>query len=564
MANSLRMFLLLIRVRLQSALNLSRKTWGSAPLFASVLVLLGISLFFVIFLGFNLFFRIAAHLQVLPETVFQLLGYLFLFLFAGSVPFVASTLLQSGDYNLLFSSPIPPQSVVAAKLLDATVANSLQFTAIGTPAIVACAAALPTSWLSWLLLPFLIVLFVLTPALMTAMILLIALLLIGVKRARASISTLNALMAAGVCITLVLEVNHLPIKPSLEPLHSSFAAASGVSPLAHLLPSALFADFLTHVGKPNEIGSAMAALGKIIGLNALLFGGCLLLGGNLLSAANLSEEEASPLANRMRIKTKGDSRQSSPGSARYERGWSPFSDPVSGIILKDWKYLFRDNVLLSQISMPMILIAVPFILTFQAPELRNEITLFSSAIVGVILFMQTSILSLTSIGLEGQGFWTALTAPIKAGTLLRAKFLFCSLLSAGVGLALTFLTWIFFHLTVETLIVQSFFVACSSAGLCGLGVGLSALFPRFVCENPAHRVSAWGLILGFFVYIAYVLISGALFAAAWLIASKLTDATQLSLVNAVATTLYLAFTWGCVSAPLAMGAKRIENYEWQH
>ena len=564
MANSLRMFLLLVRVRLNGALNLTKKTWIGSPLFAIALVFLGVSLFVAIYLGFHLFFQLAAHLQVLSETAFQLLGYLFLFLFAGSVPFVASTLLQSGDYNLLFSSPIPPRAVMAAKLLDATIANSLQFTAIGTPAIVACAATLPMNFLSWLLLPLLIVLFVLTPALLTALILLTALLLIGVKKARASIAALNGVMAAGVCITIVLEVNHLPIKPTMEALHSSFAASSSVSPLAHTIPSALFADYLTHIGSPGGTGLAMLAFGKIIALNTLLFGSCLLLGGKLLSAANLSDEEIAPPASRRRLKTSGEFRPNSPIASERERGWSPFSDPITGIMAKDWKYLFRDSVLLSQLAMPMILVVVPFVLEFQAPELRNEISLFTSAIVGVVLFMQTSILSLTSIGLESQGFWVALTAPIDGMTFLKAKFLFCTLLSAGAGLALTLITGLFFRLSPSFLLLQIFFVACSSAGLCGLGVGLSALFPRFVYENPAHRVSAWGLILGFFVYIAYVFISGSLFAADWLITSKMTDTTQILTVNMIGASLYLVFTWICVYAPLAMGAKRIENYEWLH
>ncbi len=430
--------------------------------------------------------------------------------------------------------------------------------------MVACAAALPMNLFSWLLLPLLIVLFVLTPALLTALILLTALLLIGVKRARASIAALNGIMAAGVCITIVLEVNHLPIKPTMKAFHSSFAASSSVSPLAHRIPSALFADYLIHVGSPGGTGLAILAFGKIIALNALLFGSCLLLGGKLLSAANLSEEEIAPPASQRRIKTSGDIRSISPYSSERERRWSPFSDPITGIMAKDWKYLFRDSVLLSQLAMPMILVVVPFVLEFQAPELRDEISFFASAIVGVVLFMQTSILSLTSIGLESQGFWATLTAPIDGMTFLKAKFLFCTLLSAGAGVALTLITGLFFRFSLSALLIQSFFVACSSAGLCGLGVGLSALFPRFVYENPAHRVSAWGLILGFFVYIAYVFISGTLFAADWLITSKMTDTTQILTVNMIATSLYLVFNWICVYAPLAIGAKRIENYEWLH
>ncbi len=142
------MFWLLMRTRLLSGRNVVLETWRNRPVVAMSLGVTGICLFGGMFLGFLFFFQFAKGAGVLPETIYQAFYYLFLLLFAGAVPFVASTLFQSADYSLLFAAPIPPRTVVAAKLLDATITNSLQFTIIGLPAIVAGAFALRLSRLA--------------------------------------------------------------------------------------------------------------------------------------------------------------------------------------------------------------------------------------------------------------------------------------------------------------------------------------------------------------------------------------------------------------------------------
>src|SRR5215468_2361041 len=122
------MFPLLMKIRFQSACNVARDTLRRHPLLAAGLIFLGIGSFGAVFAGFLLFFGAAAHLHsehlnILQETVYQI--FYFLFLLAGAVPFVASTLLHSSDYSLLFAAPVPPRTVIASKLLEATVTNSL-------------------------------------------------------------------------------------------------------------------------------------------------------------------------------------------------------------------------------------------------------------------------------------------------------------------------------------------------------------------------------------------------------------------------------------------------------
>ena len=589
------MFFLLVKVRLKSGINLICKNWEASPWVTVGLSLLGIGLTLAVYLGFYALFQLAGSLNVLNETCFQIMAYLFLFLFAGSVPFVASSLLQAGDYNLLFSSPVQTKSIVAAKLLDATVTNSLQFSALGAPAILACAVALKVGPIGIALTPLLIVLFALLPALLTALALIGLLGMLGVKRIRSVISILNGLMAAFVCVTIVIEINQLPIKPSMEMFRTTFSATGVTSPLAHILPSSLFAEVLCNLNSHVHGSVALFALLKILAIVTLLFYACLAMGGRLLTAANLSEDiprigsfqlgslfkatsgnnenKTRPILNSKSAETP----LGNPLSTNIERGGAipksrGSSIAISGILKKDILYFWRDSVLLSQVAMPMILIVVPFILAFQAPELRKEISYFAALIVGVVLFMQTSILSLTSLGLESQAFWAILASPMGCKAALRGKFWFSWLISSGICLALTILTGLIFTTSPLFLATQVFFILICGASLCGMGVGLSAIFPRFVYENPAHRVSAWGLVLGFFAYFGYVTLSGGFFAIAWLIESNLNTNSNLKsganpftiLIYLTATLAFLLFSAACGYIPFQIGVRRIEAYEWEH
>jgi ABC-2 type transport system permease protein len=545
------MFFLLIRVRLACIINVVRDQLRRSAWVAAGLALLGASLFASVLAGFLFLFHLASSLQLLQETGYQVFYFLFLFLLAGSTPFVASTLLHSSDYSLLFSAPIPARSVILAKLVDATVTNSLQFMVLGVPALVACAAALDVDVAGWLLLPILIALFVLIPALLTAFGLLLLLAMVGVARLRSAVTALNAVMAAVACITIVLESPHLPVRPGVDLLASSAGNVARSSPAAHMLPCAWFVDALAAMSNQHGAGSgeAITAVAKILALVVTLSALCLGLGGRLISAANLADE--SGLGG-----VSGDS----------SRSTALVAGPAGALLAKDWRYLKRDSILLSQLGMPLILFTVPFILTVQDPSRKTygETFYFASAIIGVILFMQTSILSLSSIGLESRAFWIVMTSPIGARALLQSKFLLSTIFSGAVGVTLTLIAAVLFGASVAAALIQAGFVIVSAAALSGLGVGLAAAFPRFVYENPAHRVSTWALILGFFATTGYMMLSGILFAVAWMVATNLPGDNGPGIAYGGATLLYLALSGCAALIPLTLGAHRIESYQWEH
>src|SRR2546423_7678913 len=121
------MFILLVKVRIRSLWNVAAHSFARRPILCLFLTLLGACVFSGIFVGFRFFLHLTSSARQTQELIYHVFYFLFLFLLAGSVPFVASTLLQASDYALLSAAPIRPHAIVAAKLLDATVTNSLQF-----------------------------------------------------------------------------------------------------------------------------------------------------------------------------------------------------------------------------------------------------------------------------------------------------------------------------------------------------------------------------------------------------------------------------------------------------
>ena len=157
-----------------------------------------------------------------------------------------------------------------------------------------------------------------------------------------------------------------------------------------------------------------------------------------------------------------------------------------------------------------------------------------------------------------------MASPMPARSLLLSKFLLSALFTSAVGVSLTAIAGLLFGASAGTTTIELGVVIVSAAALCGLGVGLSAAFPRFVYENPAHRVSTWALVLGFFASTAYVVVSGILFAVGWLVATNLPDGNLPAVVYGCVILAYLSLSALTVYIPIVVGARRIEGYQWEH
>jgi hypothetical protein len=77
-------------------------------------------------------------------------------------------------------------------------------------------------------------------------------------------------------------------------------------------------------------------------------------------------------------------------------------------------------------------------------------------------------------------------------------------------------------------------------------------------------VSAWALILGFFASIGYVIATGLIYGVAYLVTLQPDTGKEFPIAFGFAALLHLGLTLSSVLFPLAIGAKRIESYQWEH
>lgn len=553
---------LLLRLRAYSWWNAVRAAPPAHKWVGGLLGVGSVALFGVIFAAFAALL-VGVRTQGAPEGVSVLVErtvfFLFLFLLAGAIPFVSGVLLSPGDLPLLAASPVRPSAIVLARLMDAIVVSSGQFVVIGVPLLLASAWALfGGSAVGWAAFVLLLLLFLALPPLLVAAMLLFLARAAGLRRVRVAVAIASAVLSVALCLLTVSELSQRAGQAGSNGLGlAAVATSSGdTAPPPAWFPSTWVTDALVALGSSRPTDSltplvALLAVTVAAGALAAWLGGPVLVGESLLEGDNDGAG-------------RGDRR------SRLDAALSvvPIGPEARALIAKDLRYIIRDLVLLSQIGIPFILYFVPFVIGARAAAGTGShggaddlLLWLSLGIIGMIAYMVTSILSLSSVGLEGQGFWLVLAAPVSPGTLVRAKWLMTTGTSVVLTAPLLVASCVFYRVPLEWTLygLLGLVVACGT--LCGLGVGLAGLFPRFVYENPAHRASLSALIGGFVGATAYVLLSGVALGLAFFFAPQWPERSALIYAGGVGAFLLLSLLTGLL--PLGLATARLDGYAWE-
>ena len=551
---------LLLRVRVHQAKNAGKFAGKTARrvgfgLFGGALVL-----FVLVFWAFAALLG-AVQTQSTPAAnslIEQTHFWVFLFLLAGGTPFVSGVLFAAGDEaNLLANSPASPAAFVTARLGDAVVAASAQFVVLGVPLLLACGFVLHLSFFAWLVFVLLMILQIALPALLVAALLLLCARIVGVRRVKGAVALTSALLAVALCL---VSVQALSQQASQGLAFSSLASAAqsaarsanathNSAPWQTFLPPFWAARALLGLASPRPLHAAPWA-GLLAATAAALGALCVVLGthilrGDLFTADNFAASRRNA----------------------FEAALSrlPLAPQIRAFLVKDAHYLFRDLVLVSQIGIPLILYFVPFVIGAQMKSASgadgaSDLLYLCLGVVGTIAYMETSILGLSSLGLEGRGFWLVLSAPVSPGLLLRAKWTGAFAASALLCAPLWLVACAAYH--AAPLLVWGglsvLLIAC--AALCGLAVGIAGIFPRFVYENPAHRASLSALIWGFVLASAYVLVSGVFLGLGGFGASQWPEKSTAFWAGGLGAFLLLSLV--ALIVPLFAARRRLSGFAW--
>ena len=548
------MFWTLIAARLRILWNAVWKiNWKYRLL--GLLAAVGMSAFFggIFFFGQNIFRVLAGRPEwgpLLSEIIlfFSCAGVL-LFFFISTAASATNALFLSRDLEFLFTLPIKPRTVFAAKVTEALF--------------------LAFAFIPFLFLPFLLgygigcgAPFYYYPA---AVLILVSLLVWGAcfglviafsivrilptQRASETITAVVSLIAVGFAFSFQFLAGRFEDRPSAE-----WAKIENWQPLLNMgkkvlhgplewLPSSWAQSGLLWISGQTSSGGW-----KFL----LLTGTAVLLFAAVVRTAEKVYERGWLLAS---LQVKKASRPLEKTIIAEENFFSPFW----GVVKKDWQTLKRDlNQIIAALVMPAAVVVIPLVVSTRPKagwEMEQFLPFFVTFLAGMVALQN----GLRAVPWERLALSQILVSPLPKPTYARAKLFFVSLCTlAELWLAAVLLA-VFFSLEIKQLFLGlwlSFFIA-ASAGAIGLWLG--TVFARWDWDKPNHMVTPGGA----FALAGVIFLYGLLWVGLLMAGAAATKFFPFAVVFVLGSIIYGAVSFFLVWLFTQLTVKRLESLEWK-
>ena len=246
------------------------------------------------------------------------------------------------------------------------------------------------------------------------------------------------------------------------------------------------------------------------------------------------------------------------------------SQPVAALVLKDSRVFWRDPAQWSQVMIFFGLLTI-YVLNLRnvsfdirSPFWSTLISYLNLTACALTLSTLTTRFVFPQFSLEGRRLWILGLAPLGLSRVLMQKFWSACLAASSITVGLMAVSGHILKLPAWRIVYFAAAIALMSGALCGLSVGLGALFPNFREENPSKIVSGFGgtlCLVSSFVFI--VLFVGTLaFPASLPFTWPMLSPSALLGCTLVANVLALAGSLGAASVPLALARRRLKNMEF--
>ena len=246
------------------------------------------------------------------------------------------------------------------------------------------------------------------------------------------------------------------------------------------------------------------------------------------------------------------------------------SRPVRALVLKDSRVFWRDPAQWTQVMIFFGLLTI-YVLNlrnvaydFQSPFWNTMISYLNLTACALTLSTLTTRFVFPQFSLEGRRLWIIGLAPLGLPKVLMQKFWLSLLVSMALTVSLMVTSSLILRLNGGRIVYFAGAIALMSAALCGLAVGLGALFPNFKEDNPSKIVSSFGgtlCLVTSFVYIV-VFISLLAFPASLPFTWPTMPHGAAHLWQALATGLAVGLSLLAFLLPLAMARRRLRRLEF--
>lgn len=241
------------------------------------------------------------------------------------------------------------------------------------------------------------------------------------------------------------------------------------------------------------------------------------------------------------------------------------SRPMKALAVKDVRVFWRDPAQWTQFVIFFGLLCI-YVLNlrnvaadFQSEFWETMIADLNLAASSLTLSTLTTRFVFPQFSLEGRRLWIIGLAPVSLRKVLAQKFWLAFLGASSITVAITTASSLMLHLRWERVVFFTGAIAVMSATLCGVAVGLGALFPNFKEENPSKIVSGFGGTLCLVVSFVYIACFVALVAVPGL---RPVAPVQFILSDTAALTLAGILSAGTMLGPLILAARSVKNLEF--
>lgn len=195
----------------------------------------------------------------------------------------------------------------------------------------------------------------------------------------------------------------------------------------------------------------------------------------------------------------------------------PLSPPAAALSLKDIRLFWRDPTQWIQFMIFFGLLCIYVLnlrniaLSFQSPFWEGMIAHFNLAACGLTLSTLTTRFVFPQFSLEGRRIWILGLAPFGLHRLLLQKFALSAFVAISITGTMIVASCLMLKLPGAQVVFYLGAVFLMCVALCGLSVGLGAVFPNFKEENPSKIVSGFGgtlcLVVSFIFLLVFLLLT---------------------------------------------------------
>ena len=244
----------------------------------------------------------------------------------------------------------------------------------------------------------------------------------------------------------------------------------------------------------------------------------------------------------------------------------PFiSRPVRALALKDARLFSRDPTQWTQFLIFFGLLCIYVLnlrnvaLDYQSPFWEALISHLNLAASILTLSTLTTRFVFPQFSLEGRRLWIIGLSPIGMTKVLLQKFSFSCLGAMAVTVSLMTASSMMLHLPWPRVVFFDAAIALPAAALCGLAVGLGALFPNLKEDNPSRIVSGFGGTLCLVASFVYIVIYVTLIAV-----PGIRSVAHIPFIIPDSLALLLAFlcSLALLVIPLFLAIRRVKNLEF--